>query len=78
MALGEKIDDCTEEQMLGKIGLFDRLNKKHQKFGFVVKNLIHKTNSEEESLYMITSMQEKEVINVAREIKLLKFKYNLP
>lgn len=37
-----------------------------------------KNHSEEEALLLITSLEEKEIIPVAREIKLLKFKYNLP
>ena len=64
--------------MLRKMALFDRLSKKYQKLGLIIRNLMHKIHSEEEALYMITSMEEKEVITVAREIKLLKFKYNLP
>lgn len=64
--------------MLRKIALFDRLSKKHQRLGLIIKNLMVKNHSEEEALLLITSLEEKEIIPVAREIKLLKFKYNLP
>jgi hypothetical protein len=42
--------------MLRKIALFDRLSKKHQKLGVIIKNLMQKNHSEEEALCMITSM----------------------
>lgn len=55
-----------------------RLTIKYKILGSIVRQMLGNSRSEEECLECIHSLADRELIQVSSEVKLLKFKYNLP
>lgn len=56
----------------------NKMTVRYKILGSVVRQMLGNSRTEEECLECIHSLAERELIQLSSEVKLLKFKYNLP
>jgi hypothetical protein len=78
LALGVQLKEGTEEELLQEKQLFGRLTAKYKLLSNFIRQLITGTTDEEGLREEVAALREDELIHMAMEVKLLKFKYQLP